>query len=91
MQGGKVLRLSLGLNTYEAAAMDIKITQLTPLNEEPRTVISTAEAAKHLNRAEQTLRLWACKEVGALRPRRIHGRLAWPVADIRRLVECGHE
>ena len=71
--------------------MDVKINQLIPLNEEARSVISTAEAARHLNRAEQTLRLWACKEIGALRPLRIHGRLAWPVADIRRLVERGYE
>lgn len=58
-----------------------------PLALEPRAALPTAEAAFHLNRAEQTLRLWACRENGPIRPLRINGRLAWRVADIRRLVE----
>lgn len=61
--------------------------QLVPLAQEPRTTLPTPEAARHLHRAEQTLRLWACRESGPLRPLRINGRLAWRVSDIRRLVE----
>lgn len=57
-----------------------------PLDQEARAALPTAEAAYHLNRAEQTLRIWACRENGPLRPVRINGRLAWPVKDIRRLV-----
>ena len=48
--------------------------------------ITTAEAAFHLNRSEQTLRLWACKETGPLRPARINNRLAWSVAELRRVL-----
>lgn len=57
-----------------------------PLGRESRTTVDTATAAYHLNRRPQTLRSWACSEAGPLRPLRINGRLAWPVAEIRRLV-----
>ncbi len=60
--------------------------QLTPLALETRTVLPTPEAAFHLNRAQQTLRLWACREDGPIRPLRINGRLAWPVAELRRVL-----
>lgn len=56
------------------------------LAQESRTTLPTSEAAFHLNRAKQTLRLWACRENGPIRPIRIHGRLAWRVSDIRRLM-----
>ena len=71
--------------------MAAKKIQLTPLALEKRTALPTQEAAAQLNRAQQTLRLWAMREDGPLRPIRINGRLAWPVADIRRLlgVEIG--
>ena len=58
-----------------------------PLENETRTNLPTPEAAYHLNRAQQTLRLWAMRENGPIRPIRIHGRLAWPVADLRRLLQ----
>ena len=51
-----------------------------------RPPVTTGEAAHYLNRRQQTLRGWACAEDGPLRPLRINGRLAWPVADIRRLL-----
>lgn len=60
--------------------------QLVPLALESRTAITTAEAAGHLNRAQQTLRLWAMREDGPIRPLRVHGRLAWPVAELRRVL-----
>ncbi|MES2024478.1 MAG: DNA-binding protein [Pseudomonadota bacterium] len=63
--------------------------QCTALMRENRTVIDTNEAAFHLGRKPQTLRKWACNEDGPLRPIRIHGRLAWPVADIKRLLDGG--
>ena len=53
---------------------------------ENRTVIDTNEAAFHLGRKPQTLRKWACHEDGPLRPIRIYGRLAWSVADSKRIV-----
>lgn len=64
-------------------------TQYTSLVYENRTVINTNEAAFHLGRKPQTLRKWATYESGPLRPIRIHGRLAWSVADIKRIVSEG--
>jgi hypothetical protein len=58
----------------------------TPLDLETRPAVDTAAAAHYLSRRPQTLRGWACLENGPLRPIRINGRLAWPVADIRRLM-----
>lgn len=60
--------------------------QIIPLADEHRVAVDTRTAAYHLNRAEQTLRIWACRENGPLRPLRIFGRLAWPVAAIRSLL-----
>ena len=54
---------------------------------ETRATVDTATAAYHLNRQPQTLRAWACLENGPLRPLRVHGRLAWSVADLRRVLE----
>lgn len=56
------------------------------LANETRATLPTPEAAFHLNRREQTLRGWACKEDGPLRPMRISGRLAWPVSELRRVL-----
>lgn len=51
-----------------------------------RPMLTTSEAAHYLNRAQQTLRVWASAETGPIRPRRIHGRLAWPTDEIRALL-----
>lgn len=59
---------------------------ITPLAQELRTALTTKEAAYYLNRRPQTLRIWACMDSGPIRPKRIMGRLAWPVADIRKLL-----
>jgi hypothetical protein len=56
------------------------------LASETRAAVDTATAAFHLNRQPQTLRGWACREDGPLRPVRVHGRLAWNVADLRRVL-----
>jgi hypothetical protein len=60
-----------------------------PLEQVTRSVITTREAAYYLNRKAQTLRTWACFENGAICPIRINGRLAWPVAQIRALLNGG--
>jgi hypothetical protein len=60
--------------------------QFVSLEDETRIAVDTCTAAFHLNRAQQTLRIWACRENGPLRPIRICGRLAWPVAEIKRLL-----
>lgn len=51
-----------------------------------RDTLPTHEAAKALNRADQTLRKWACLEDGPIRPVRIHGRLHWRVSDLSALL-----
>lgn len=60
----------------------------TSLELERRTHVDTACAAYHLGRKPQTLRVWASSEKGPLRPVRVNGRLAWPVADIRRVLRA---
>lgn len=62
-----------------------------PLDRECRTTLSTSEAAYHLNRAQQTLRLWAMRENGPIQPIRINGRLAWLVADLPRILQAPQE
>ena len=57
-----------------------------PLAQETRATLPTCEAAFHLNRAQQTMRLWAMREDGPLIPRRVNGRLAWSVADLKRVL-----
>lgn len=70
--------------------METRSAQLfPPLEHETRTNVETAAAAHYLLRQPQTLRIWACKENGPLRPVRVYGRLAWPVAEIRRIVQGG--
>lgn len=69
--------------------MAAKTVQITPLALETRAALPTREAAAHLNRAQQTLRIWAMQEGGPIRPLRINGRLAWPVPELRRVLGVG--
>ncbi|MDI1348760.1 DNA-binding protein [Aquabacterium sp.] len=62
------------------------VQKIVPLDQEVRVNLPTSEAAFHLNRAPQTLRLWACAEQGPIRPIRVNGRLAWRVSDIKALL-----
>lgn len=48
--------------------------------------VPTAQAAHYFDRKSQTLRAWACLENGPIRPIRVHGRLAWPVKDIKKIL-----
>ncbi len=59
------------------------------LSTQTRTTVGTEEAAFHLGRKAQTLRKWACYDDGPIRPVRICGRLAWPVADLKRIQQEG--
>jgi hypothetical protein len=70
-------------------AFAAKQKKFTPLEDETRTALPTEDASYHLNRKNQTLRAWACLENGPIRPVRINGRLAWSVADIKRLLAGG--
>ena len=60
-----------------------------PIEQEARSHVETACAAFHLMRKPQTMRAYACLENGPIRPTRINGRLAWAVADIKRLLNGG--
>ena len=63
---------------------------IVPLEEETRAALTTAEAALHLNKSPQTLRLWSCKDSGPIRPIRMPRTrgLLWPTAELRKLL-CG--
>lgn len=63
-----------------------KAEQFPPLNEVSKPTLCTAAAAFYLNRKPQTLRCWASLETGPIRPKRISGRLAWSVSEIRELL-----
>lgn len=73
-------------NSPKGTHMAAKTIQLVPLEREIRSALPTPEAALHLNRAQQTLRIWAMRESGPIRPKRINGRLAWPVKDLKRIL-----
>ncbi|MFZ3139681.1 hypothetical protein [Polaromonas sp.] len=60
--------------------------QFPPLELVNKPNVDTAHAAYLLTRRPQTLRVWACLENGPLRPVRINGRLAWPVAELKRVL-----
>lgn len=60
--------------------------QFTPLELETRPTVDTAAAAHYLRKAQQTMRIWACKENGPLRPIRVGAHLHWKTADIRKLL-----
>ncbi len=66
--------------------MRLNVSEIIPLDRETRSSLPTAEAAAHLNRAPQTLRVWACYENGPIRPIRIGGRLSWRVSDLRAIL-----
>jgi len=48
--------------------------------------VETATASFHLNRKRQTLRPFACLDSGPIRPLSTSGHLAWPCADLDRLL-----
>lgn len=64
----------------------VQFQAVMPLELVSKPTVGTAQAAFYLDRQPQTLRGWACLENGPLRPIRINGRLAWPVAEIKRVL-----
>ena len=57
-----------------------------PLEQVTKPGLTTKEAAYYFDRQEQTLRVWAMKENGLIRPLRINNRLAWPTKEIKKLL-----
>jgi hypothetical protein len=74
------------LSAATASRWEKKAVTFVSLDRETRAAVDTATAAFHLNRRPQTLRGWACHEGGPIRPFRLNGRLAWPVAELRRVL-----
>lgn len=59
--------------------------QFPPLESVTRPTVPTEQAAHYLDRRPQTLREWAMTG-RVIQPLRINGRLAWPVAELRRVL-----
>lgn len=60
--------------------------QFPPLELVNRPTVPTEQAAHYLLRRPQTLREWACREHGPIRPVRVNGRLGWNVAEIKAVL-----
>ena len=60
--------------------------QFPTLESITRPTVDTAAAAYYLNRRPQTMRCWAMNQ-HPIRPLNINGRLAWPVSELRRVLE----
>jgi len=67
----------------------LKRGSFPPLEAVTRPTVPTNDAAYYLNREPRTLRGWSSLENGPIRPIRIFGKLAWPVAEIRALLGGG--
>ena len=57
-----------------------------PLESVTSPTVITEQAGYYMNRRPQTLRIWACREDGPIRPIRINGRLAWKVSDLKKVL-----
>jgi hypothetical protein len=86
MGTSKVVHCDWPLTSSKLKGSQVKQKNIVPLEHETRSAVTTAAAAHYLCREEQTLRIWACRENGPIHPFRLHGRLAWPVCEIRRLL-----
>lgn len=64
--------------------------QFPPLELVNKPTVPTPQAAYYLSRAPQTLRIWAMTGK-VINPIRLNGRLAWPVADIKRVLGVSNE
>lgn len=84
---GKTVEASTAQNAQKGLKVTTStVQQFTPLAQENRPTVDTAAAAFYLHKAQQTLRIWACKETGPIRPRRVGANLHWATADIRKLL-----
>jgi hypothetical protein len=56
------------------------------IREELRETVPTEVAAYYVNRKPKTLRSWSSAGTGPIQPIRVHGRLHWKTADLKRLL-----
>lgn len=74
-------------HSAESRRAVIEPQQFPPLELVNRPTVPTEQAAHYLNRRPQTLRTWAMRSgTGPVSCLRINGRLAWPVAELRRVL-----
>jgi len=74
------------MHQQDALAGPRAAAEVSLLAQEQRTHVDTVSAAFYLCRKPQTMRVWASTKRGPIRPIRINGRLAWPVAAIRQVL-----
>ncbi len=75
------------MQTVQQTAAAHNLPTFPPLEQETRSHVPTDQAAFYCMRAPQTMRMWAALEPkGAIKPIRVNGRLAWPVAAIKSLL-----
>lgn len=76
--------------THHSTEVRRAVTQpqpFPPLEQITRPTVPTEQAAYYLDRRPQTMRMWAMRDgTGPIQPIRINGRLAWPVAELRRVL-----
>lgn len=77
--------------THQCAEIPEGVTvpaDFVPLHLETRSHVTTAVMCRHLGRQPQTARGWASAGTHphGLRPLRVMGRLAWPVAGIKAVL-----
>lgn len=66
----------------------MKQVNLTPLHQERRSHVTTAEAAAHLSLRKDTLRRWSRDDCTSaqIKPQKVGNRLLWRVSDLRRVL-----
>lgn len=74
------------MNNQDNQPLQTKGNQYPPLDEITTPTVATTAAAFYMNRRPQTLRTWACFDDGPIKPIRVNRRLAWNVADIKKLM-----
>lgn len=57
-----------------------------PIELQTKPILTTKEAAYYMNRAVQTLRIWACKETGPIAPIHMGGPLGWKTSEVRKII-----
>jgi hypothetical protein len=67
-------------------ALQSKEAQERKLEEIHKPYLTTREAAAYLNRAVSTLQYWASTGEGLVQPVRIGKRLAFPTAEVKRVL-----
>lgn len=78
----------LPANNMKKAKRSCSSGAFAPLRDVTSPTVTTEAAAHYLNRRPQTLRVWSMGRVASpVIPLRINGRLAWPVSDLKRLLE----